>query len=65
LLALEDDQATQIFGTPDDMKLKSSMTLFAVLPGADPVFGQVLARFFNGIPDWETHHLLNLPGDRQ
>jgi uncharacterized protein (DUF1810 family) len=58
LIELKYDHATRIFGSPDDMKLKSSMTLFAGLPGADPVFTQVLAKFFNGIPDWETRRLL-------
>jgi uncharacterized protein (DUF1810 family) len=58
LLELEDNHATRIFGSPDDMKLKSSMTLFGALPGTDPVFGQVLAKYFNGIQDWVTLRLL-------
>jgi uncharacterized protein (DUF1810 family) len=58
LLALDDDHATRIFGSPDDLKLKSSMTLFAVLPNTDPVFKEILTRFFNGIQDWETIRLL-------
>lgn len=58
LLALQDDHASRIFGSPDDLKLKSSMTLFSVLPDADPVFKQVLNKFFNGIQDWETIRLL-------
>ncbi|MEO6522767.1 MAG: DUF1810 domain-containing protein [Mucilaginibacter sp.] len=60
LLALEDNNATHIFGTPDDLKLKSSMTLFAAIPTADPVFGQVLNKFYNGIPDMETQRLFML-----
>ena len=58
LLELEDNHATRIFGSPDDLKLKSSMTLFAALPGADPVFNAVLKKYFNGIQDWETLRLL-------
>jgi uncharacterized protein (DUF1810 family) len=58
LLELEDNHASRIFGSPDDLKLKSSMTLFASLPGADPVFGQVLVKFYNDIRDWETLRLL-------
>jgi uncharacterized protein (DUF1810 family) len=58
LLELEDNHATRIFGSPDDLKLKSSMTLFAALPNTDPVFNLVLAKFFNGIPDWVTLNLL-------
>jgi uncharacterized protein (DUF1810 family) len=57
-LELEDNHATRIFGNPDDMKLKSSMTLFAALPDAHPVFAQVIAKFFNGIQDWVTLNLL-------
>ncbi|RYZ37360.1 MAG: DUF1810 family protein [Sphingobacteriales bacterium] len=58
LLELEDNHATRIFGSPDDRKLKSSMTLFVALPGADPVFAQVLAKYFNGIQDRVTLNLL-------
>jgi uncharacterized protein (DUF1810 family) len=58
LLELEDNHATRIFGSPDDLKLKSSMTLFAALPDSNPVFGQVLAKYYNGIRDWETLRLL-------
>jgi uncharacterized protein (DUF1810 family) len=58
LMELEDDHAIRIFGSPDDMKLKSSMTLFAALPNTDPVFGKVLAKFFNGIKDLDTIRLL-------
>src|ERR1700709_704106 len=32
LLEIEDNHATRIFGNPDDLKLKSSMTLFSALP---------------------------------
>jgi uncharacterized protein (DUF1810 family) len=62
LVDLEDNHATRIFGSPDDLKLKSSMTLFAALPGTDPIFTQVLIKYFNGIKDWETLRLINLSG---
>lgn len=58
LLALESDNATQIFGDPDDMKLRSSMTLFASVPGADPVFEAVLKKFFGGKKDERTLEIL-------
>ena len=46
--------AHNIFGSPDDLKLRSCMTLFdAVAPG-EPVFGDVLARFYAGEPDSAT-----------
>jgi uncharacterized protein (DUF1810 family) len=53
LLKLEGNNANQIFGSPDDMKLKSSMTLFASL-GTNPVFDGVLKKFFNGAKDSKT-----------
>ena len=58
LLGLASRNATQVLGTPDDVKLKSSMTLFAAVPGADPVFEAVLAKFFAGAADTKTLQLL-------
>jgi uncharacterized protein (DUF1810 family) len=58
LLNLESNDATRIFGTPDDMKLRSSMTLFSRVEGADPVFQKVLDKFFGGLPDEKTIRLL-------
>ncbi|MFV5692943.1 DUF1810 domain-containing protein [Flavobacterium sp. LT1R49] len=51
--------ASEIFGTPDDMKLRSCMTLFANVKNADPVFQKVLEKYFNGLPDQLTLELLN------
>ena len=50
--------ASQIFGSPDDMKLKSCMTLFASLPDAPLVFLQVLEKYFQGQQDTKTLQLL-------
>jgi|SRR5690606_22771244 uncharacterized protein (DUF1810 family) len=58
LLALPARDATAIFGTPDDMKLRSCMTLFARVPGAPPVFEAVLESFFGGRADERTIRLL-------
>jgi uncharacterized protein (DUF1810 family) len=58
LLALPGSNATSIMGSPDDLKLWSSMTLFAAVPGAEPVFQQVLAKFFGGGSDSKTQQLL-------
>lgn len=58
LLKLPASNATQIFGTPDDLKLRSCATLFAVLPDTDPLFQQVLDKFFSGTPDSKTLALL-------
>ena len=43
--------ALQIMGSPDDLKLCSSMTLFASIPGASPLFARVLTSFFGGRED--------------
>lgn len=59
LLQLHTTNATQVMGSPDDLKLRSSMTLFAVLPDTDPVFQQVLEKFFKGIKDTKTLQLIS------
>jgi uncharacterized protein (DUF1810 family) len=59
LLELAPADAGAIFGRPDDLKLKSSMTLFSEVPGANPVFDKVLDKFFQGKRDEITMKLLN------
>jgi uncharacterized protein (DUF1810 family) len=50
-----DRTARQIMGTPDDAKLRSSMTLFALAAaGSEPVFQAVLETFFAGERDLRT-----------
>lgn len=46
--------ARQMFGSPDDMKLHSSMTLFAIAAPDRPVFQEVLDTFFEGERDAMT-----------
>lgn len=58
LLALESHNPTQVMGYPDDLKLKSSMTLFAEGDPDIPVFEQVLQKFFSGEKDPRTLKLL-------
>ena len=58
LLKLNSCNATEIFGWPDDMKLKSAMTLFEAVSG-EPVFGSVLDKFFDGRRDPYTLDFLN------
>lgn len=60
LLSLKPSDAHKILGSPDDLKLKSCMTLFSQVPGADPVFELVLKKFFNGLKDHITLKILNL-----
>lgn len=58
LLKLENNDAHKIFGSPDDMKLHSSMTLFSSLPDTDPVFIKVLDKFFAGTKDDKTLQII-------
>lgn len=58
LLSVENRTANQIMGNPDDVKLRSSMTLFSLVPDTDPVFQAVLNKLFGGTPDSKTLALL-------
>lgn len=57
-LAQPNTAARDIFGSPDDIKFKSCMTLFAQVAPQEPVFKQALARFFAGKADESTLKLL-------
>ena len=50
---LEGKTAEEIFGYPDDMKFRSSMTLFAQASPGD-VFDECLGKYFGGQPDTAT-----------
>jgi uncharacterized protein (DUF1810 family) len=58
VLAVQGKDAHEIFGSPDDMKLKSCMTLFEAVARDEPVFGQVLEKYFGGRRDEVTVRLL-------
>jgi uncharacterized protein (DUF1810 family) len=58
VVAVEGRSAAQIFGYPDDLKLRSSMTLFAHAARDTPVFTEVIDRFFDGKADPRTVELL-------
>ncbi|AMR32305.1 calpastatin [Mucilaginibacter sp. PAMC 26640] len=58
LLGLDSHNATQVMGKPDDLKLRSSMTLFALVEGTDSVFDAVLKKFFDGQKDPATVQLI-------
>ncbi len=58
LIEQKNNNANQIFGSPDDVKLKSSMTLFAAVPNANPVFQAVLEKFFDGTKDTQTLRII-------
>lgn len=57
VLAHSGRSAHAIFGSPDDMKFRSSMTLFSAV-GGDAPFAAALDRFFAGEPDRATLRLL-------
>lgn len=59
LLELPENNVHKILGSPDDVKLKSSMTLF-VTTGTDPVFQAVLDKFFDGEKDQATLKLIGI-----
>jgi uncharacterized protein (DUF1810 family) len=58
LLKQNTNNAHQIFGSPDDVKLRSSMSLFSSLKNSDPVFQNVLNKFFHGEKDNRTLEIL-------
>ena len=58
LLALDTSDADAVFGWPDNLKLRSSMTLFHCADPDCPVFQQVLDKFFAGRPDERTLAIL-------
>ena len=60
LLSLGTNNATEVFGKPDDRKLKSSMTLFSLVEGADNVFQDVLNKYYDGKRDYRTLKILGL-----
>ena len=58
VLAIEGRTASEIFPYPDDLKLKSSMTLFAAASEPGSVFVRVLDKYFAGRQDERTLQLL-------
>ena len=61
VLAVEGRTAHEILGSPDDMKLKSCMTLFEVADGPGSVFSSILEKYFEGQRDERSLVILNAP----
>ena len=59
LLDLDCNDAYKIFGFPDDMKLKSSMTLFEIAAPDNKIFKRVLDKYFNGERDQKTIEIIS------
>lgn len=60
LMQLDSDNPTEIFGKPDDMKLRSCMTLFASVSDDNSIFHQVINKYFDGKPDKRTLAILQM-----
>jgi uncharacterized protein (DUF1810 family) len=61
VLAVKGKTAFQIFGTPDDLKFLSSMTLFSQAVPVESLFKRALAKYFDGRDDSRTTELLARP----
>ena len=53
------DEISNIMGYPDDLKLKSCMTLFSYIDPAIDIFNKIIEKFYNGERDQITLDLLN------
>lgn len=58
ILAIDGRSAREIMGSPDDLKLRSSATLFAQISSEDSVFHQILDKYYSSEPDRITLQLL-------
>ena len=58
LLELEGLSASEIFGYPDDLKLRSSMTLFRLADLDCDLFEKVLEKYYDGQPDERTVNIV-------
>ena len=54
VVAVKGRSVEQIFGSPDDMKFRSSMTLFANVDADGSLFSDALRKYFAGQPDQRT-----------
>jgi uncharacterized protein (DUF1810 family) len=59
-LSVKGRSAFEIFGTPDDMKLRSCATLFAAVSPPGSVFERVLEKYFNGQRDETTSRFIGI-----
>lgn len=58
VVEIEGKTALEIFGKPDERKLKSSMTLFSIINDPNSIFQQVLDKYYNGVKDENTLKLI-------
>lgn len=60
VVAVEGRTASEIFGSPDDLKLRSCATLFACVSPPGSVFDRLLAKYYRGERDGKTLELLGI-----
>ena len=60
VVGVEGRSAREIFGTPDDLKLRSCATLFACVLPPGSVFDRLLAKYYRGERDGKTLELLGV-----
>jgi len=61
-MGVEGRSATEIFGSPDDLKLRSCATLFACASPPGSIFHRLLDRCYQGERDVKTLQLLGIDG---
>ena len=59
LIQFSDKSAYDIFGSPDDLKLKSCMTLFSAIKNSPSVFQHIIDQYFDGAKDERTLIMIN------
>ncbi|MDB5857752.1 MAG: hypothetical protein JWQ76_1441 [Ramlibacter sp.] len=59
VLGVQGRSANEILGSPDDLKLRSCLTLFGLAAPDEPVFGQALQKYYGGVRDPKTVALLS------
>ena len=60
VVRVEGRSATEIFGSPDDLKLRSCATLFACVSPRNSVFDRLLTKYYRGERDGKTLQLLGI-----
>jgi len=61
VLDIKSRTVVEIFGSPDDLKFRSCMSLFARAADDPALFNEALDQFFEGVPDPKTEALLGPP----
>ena len=65
LLSLDTNDAVDVMERPDNLKLRSSMTLFSIADPEETVFKEVLEKFYKGKPDYRTLKILGIYEDKK